>query len=87
MARQSDPALRRAAASAILGEMSKQHPEMDSTYLSIANSFANIGTSLGLAIIGIIFSLTQSFTITFVFMAIISLSVLIPFLMMDPKDY
>jgi len=79
--------LRRAAASAILGEMSKQHPEMDSTYLSVANSFANIGGSLGLVIIGIVFSLTQNFTITFIFMAIISLAVLIPFLMMDPKDY
>lgn len=79
--------LRRAAASAILGEMSKQHPEMDSTYLSIGNSFANIGASLGLTIIGIVFSLTQSFTITFIFMAILSLSVLIPFLMMNPKDY
>jgi PAT family beta-lactamase induction signal transducer AmpG len=78
---------RRSSASAILSEMSKQHPEMDATYFSVAMAFANIGASLGLAITGILLNITQDYLSTFLILAIISLIVIIPLLLMNPIDY
>ena len=73
--------------SAVVGEFSKKHPEMDSTYFSICNSFTNAGSVLGLLITGIIFDMTASFAIVFIFMAFFSNLGLIAFKMMDPADY
>ncbi|MBD3256078.1 MAG: MFS transporter, partial [Candidatus Lokiarchaeota archaeon] len=78
---------RRSSASAIISEISKEHPEMDSTYFSIAMAFANIGASLGLSLTGIVLNFTQDYRATFLFLALLSLLVLIPLFLMDPKDY
>ncbi|MHA1147199.1 MAG: MFS transporter [Promethearchaeota archaeon] len=78
---------RHSSYSAVVGEFSKKHPEMDSTYFSICNSFTNAGSVIGLLITGIIFDLTASFAIVFIFMALFSNIGLIAFLMMDPADY
>jgi MFS family permease len=79
---------RHSSYSAVVGEMSKQHPEMDSTYFSICNSFANLGNSIGLAITGIIFVLTGgSYAFIFFFIAMIQNLGVIPFLLLEPKDY
>lgn len=72
---------------AIAGEFAKNHPEMDSTYFSVANSFTNMGSIIGLVLTGIIFSNTGSFLIVFIFMAVISNFGLIPFLLIKSKDY
>ncbi len=74
--------------SAIIGAMSKQHPEMDSTYFSLCNSFANFGMVIGLVISGILFDIIDgSFAIIFIFLALLQLSCLIPFLLLDKQDY
>ncbi|TFG05445.1 MAG: MFS transporter [Promethearchaeota archaeon] len=78
---------RRASASAIMSQLSKKHPEMDSTYFSVAMAFANIGASIGLALSGIILDATQNYSLTFLYLALISLLVIIPLLLMNPKDY
>ena len=78
---------RRAIAAAILGEIAKNHPEMDSTNFSISMAFANIGTSIGLLITGIIINITQDFSATFLYLGLFSLLVVIPLLLMNPKDY
>lgn len=69
---------RNASYSAVLGEISKQYPEMDSTFFSIGTSFANIGAVVGLVIAGALFdvfsNLTTNFLViyagVFIFMAI-----------------
>ena len=78
---------RHSSYSSILGQISKDHPEMISTYFSIANSFVNVGTVIGLMVIGIVFEISLSFTFVFIFMAIVSNLGLIPFLLLDKKDY
>jgi MFS family permease len=78
---------RHSAYSAVLGELSKRYPEMDSTYFSIANSFVNIGTAVGLTVIGIVFEQTGSFIIGFLLMAIFNNLGLFPFLLLKSKDY
>jgi PAT family beta-lactamase induction signal transducer AmpG len=78
---------RHASYSAVVGEMSKKYPEMDSTYYSIANSLANAGATLGLFITGRIFALLGSYFIVFLLMAIINNFGLIPFLLIKSEDY
>jgi MFS family permease len=78
---------RRSSASAILSEMSKDHPEMDSTYFSVAMAFANIGATIGLTFTGIILNVTQDYSLTFLILALLSFIVIIPLVLMNPKDY
>ncbi|TFG26292.1 MAG: MFS transporter [Promethearchaeota archaeon] len=78
---------RRAIAAAILGEIAKYHPEMNSTNFSISMAFANIGASIGLFFTGIIINITQDFSATFLYLGLFSLLVVIPLLLMNPKDY
>lgn len=81
--------------SSVVGEISKQYPEMDSTYFSISNSFANFGTTLGISIVGMIFAAARDFTgdiyliyvIIFITMAVLQNLGIIFFVMLDPKDY
>jgi PAT family beta-lactamase induction signal transducer AmpG len=79
--------------SAVIGQISTLYPEVDSTYYATCNSFTNIGTVLGLQITGFLFSglaglsTTTIYAIIFIFMAIISNIGIIPFLMMDSKEY
>ena len=75
------------AFSAVIGEMSKKHPEMDGTYFAVCNSFNNLGGPIGLALTGLLFNLTASFFFVFVFMAIIQNVALIFFKLLDPIDY
>jgi len=80
--------MRHSSYSAIIGEMAKQHPEMDSTYFSLCNSFANLGIVIGLVITGILFEIMDgSFAIIFIFLAFIQIFCLIPFLLLDKRDY
>ncbi|MGV9172377.1 MAG: MFS transporter [Promethearchaeia archaeon] len=86
---------RNSAYSAVAGEVSKQYPEMDSTYYSICNSFANFGTTLGISIVGMIFAAAKGFTgdiyelyvVIFITMAVLQNLGIFFFVMLDPKDY
>ncbi|MFO8020079.1 MAG: MFS transporter [Promethearchaeia archaeon] len=86
---------RNSAYSAVAGEVSKQYPEMDSTYFSICNSFANFGTTLGISIVGMIFAAAKGFTgdiyelyiVIFITMAVLQNLGIIFFVMLDPKEY
>ena len=79
--------LRLSTYTAVAGQMSKKHPEMIGTFFAICMMFANIGVVMGLLITGIIFSLTASFMVVFIFMAIIQNIGLLFFFLLDPKDY
>ena len=84
---------RNSALSAVIGQESQLYPEMDSTYYATCNSFANIGTVIGLEITSLIFaSLTglgtfAIYAIIFLVMALIVNITYIPFSKMDPKEY
>lgn len=78
---------RHSAYSAIVGQLAKKHPEMDGTYLSIANSFTNFGSTLGLILTGIIFQIYGNYVMLFIFLALISNISLIPFWAIDAEDY
>ena len=78
---------RHSAYSPIVGQYSKRHPEMSGTYFSVANSFANLGSTLGIALTGIIFGITLNFWSIFLFMAVMSNFGLIGLMTMDPADY
>ncbi|TFF95548.1 MAG: MFS transporter [Promethearchaeota archaeon] len=78
---------RHSSYSAVLGELAKRYPEMDSTYFSLANSFVNVGTVLGLSVIGLIFEQTGSFIIGFLAMALFNNLGLLPFLLLKSEDY
>jgi len=78
---------RHSSYSAVLGEMAKEYPELNSTYYSIANSFVNFGTIIGLSIVGLIFEQTASFILVFIIMAIASNFGLLPFLLIDKDEY
>ena len=78
---------RHSSYAAVIGEYSKKHPEMSGTYYSICNSFANIGSTVGIIITGRLFDLTGAWWTIFLFMAIISNLGLLGFYFMDPKDY
>ncbi|TFG23343.1 MAG: MFS transporter [Promethearchaeota archaeon] len=78
---------RHSSYSAVAGEYSKEHPEMDSTYLSICNSFSNLGGALGLVFAGVFFAATGDYLLMFFFLALIQNIGIIPFLLMHPLDY
>lgn len=78
---------RHSSYAAIATEISKKHPEMDSTFYSLCNAFANMGGILGLSLSGIVLSSTESYIILFIFLAIISNLGLIGILLLDKKDY
>ena len=78
---------RHSAYSAVVGQYAKKHPEMDSTYLSVANSFTNFGATVGLLITGLIFELFFSYMMLFIILAILSNLTIIPFLFMNIADY
>jgi PAT family beta-lactamase induction signal transducer AmpG len=79
--------------SAIVGQISTQYPEVDSTYYATCNSFQNIGTQLGLICINMILLFSQNlsiystFVIIFVFLGITSNIGIIPFLFMNSGEY
>lgn len=84
-----------AAYSAIAGEYSKKYPEMASTFFSICLSFINLGTIIGLIITGIWFNIISKgttdaliiFGTLFILMAVLEAFSIIPFLMLDRKNY
>lgn len=78
---------RHSSYASVVTEISKQHPEMTSTYYSITNAFANLGGIVGLSLTGIILTQTSSYLAVFLFMAIISNLGLIGFALLNPKDY
>jgi PAT family beta-lactamase induction signal transducer AmpG len=78
---------RHASYSAVVGEISKEYPEMDSTYYSLANSLANLGSTLGLFITGRIFAIVGSYWIVFLLMAVVNNFGIIPFLLINKDDY
>lgn len=81
--------------SAVASEYSKQYPEATSTYYSICTSFINLGAQIGLIIMGIVFSTVSgastdirlAFGIIFIVMIFLSNLALIPFLLLDRKQY
>lgn len=78
---------RHSSYAAVVTEISKQHPEMSSTYYSMCNAFANLGATLGLSLTGIILGATASYLIVFLFLAIVSNIGLGAFLMLKKEDY
>ncbi len=84
---------RKSAFSAVIGQISTQYPETDSTYFATCNSFTNGGTILGLSITSILLGTLQgldvymTFSIIFIFMILASNITIIPFILMDSKDY
>ncbi len=78
---------RHSSYSAVAGEMSKQHPELPSTYLSLCNSFSNLGASLGLALTAVLLDVTGSYIFIFVFLGLIQNLGIIPFLLLDHKEF
>jgi len=86
---------RNSSFSAIASEYSKQYSEATSTYYSICTSFINLGAQIGLIIMGIVFSTVSgvsidirlAFGIIFVVMIFLSNLALIPFLLLDRKQY
>jgi len=78
---------RHSSYSAVATQISKLHPEMDSTFYSMCNAFANFGSIFGLILIGLILELTGSYLMIFLSVAIISNLGLIGFVMLEPKFY
>jgi len=78
---------RHSSYAAVVTEISKQHPEMSSTYYSLCNAFANLGSTLGMSLTGIILGATASYLIVFLFMALVSNIGLAGFLMLKKEDY
>lgn len=79
--------------SAIIGQESTQYPEVDSTYYATCNSFANIGTVIGLTATSTIFGLLKDlnfffqFSVVLIFLAIVSNIGIIPFWFMKEEEY
>jgi len=78
---------RHSSYSGIVTQISKFHPEMDSTYYSLCNAFANLGSTIGLSLTGMVLSISESYIVVFIFMALASNIGLIALLIMNPKDY
>jgi len=84
---------RNSAYSAVIGQQSQLYPEMDSTYYATCNSFANLGTVIGLEVTSLIFASLAGlgtfaiYAITFLIMALLVNINYIPFSKMDPKEY
>ena len=55
--------------------------------VSIANSFTNFGSTLGLILTGIIFQIYGNYAMLFIFLALISNISLIPFWAINAEDY
>jgi MFS family permease len=81
--------------SAVASEYSKQYPEATSTFYSICTSFANFGIQTGLILTGLVFSTLSStvtdirhiFGVVFILMIFLLNLALIPFLLMDRRQY
>ncbi len=78
---------RHSAYSAVVGEMSKYHPEMDATYFAWVNSITNLGSVIGSTIAGIVFTMSGEFSMVFIIMALVQLLTLIPFIFLSPQHY
>jgi len=86
---------RSASYSAVMGQIAKQYPEMDSTFFSLGNSFANAGTVLGLFITGAMFSVFEGFStnylvifgLMFIFMALLQCTGPLIFSTIKPIEY
>ena len=89
----SSAGLRNSAFSAVIGQESQLYPEMDSTYYATCNSFANLGTTIGLELTSILFLSLAGlpvfgiYAIIFLIMAILINIDFLPFFTMDPKEY
>lgn len=79
--------------SVVIGQISTQYPKVASTYYATCNSFANIGTVLGLQITGFLFASLIGFdsymiySIIFLFMAFLSIIGIIPFRTINAEEY
>jgi MFS family permease len=78
---------RHSSYAAVATQISKKHPEMDSTFYSLCNAFANLGSTIGLVFTGLILRLTASYLIVFFFIAMISNLGILGFILLDSKDY
>ena len=84
---------RNSALSAVIGQESQLYPEMDSTYYATCNSFANLGTVIGLEVTSLLFASLIGldtfaiYAIIFLIMALLINIAYIPFSKMDPKEY
>lgn len=73
--------------SAVASQMAKYHPEIDSTYFAFCNSLSNLGSTMGLLLMGELFAQTGSYILVFVVIGLAQLLNLIPFSMMDSDLY
>ncbi|MBD3195061.1 MAG: MFS transporter [Candidatus Lokiarchaeota archaeon] len=78
---------RHSAYSPVVSQMAKFHPKMDSTYFSLCNSLSNLGSTLGLTFMGLIFAETASYLIVFIIIAIFQLINLVPFSTISSSYY
>ena len=83
---------RNSAFSAVIGQESQLYPEMDSTYYATCNSFANLGTTMGLELTSILFVIIAlptftTYAIIFITMAVLINIAFIPFRALDPNEY
>jgi len=78
---------RHSSYSAVVAEISKEHKSARSTYFALCNSFANLGSTIGLDLAGIIFDTTGIYAMVFIIMALLQNVTLIPFSIMEKKDY
>lgn len=83
---------RNSAFSAVVGQESQLYPEMDSTYYATCNSFANLGTTMGLELTSILFVIIAlptftTYAIIFITMAVLINIAFIPFRALDPNEY
>lgn len=67
--------------------MAKYHPEIDSTYFAFCNSLSNLGSTLGLLLIGELHAQTGSYILVFIIIGLAQLINLIPFGTIDPSLY
>jgi len=87
--------IRNAAYAAVLGEVSQKYPEIDSTYYSIGTSMSNLGSTIGLLVVGAMFDILAGFTSDilviysgiFLFMAIIQVMGPIFFAFIKSEEY
>lgn len=87
--------LRNAAFAAVLGEISQQYPKINSTYYSIGTSFANLGGTLGLLLVGEMFNVFAGFSSdiiviyggVFIFMALLQIAAPIFFAFIKSEEY
>lgn len=78
---------RHTAYSAVVARMAKYHPEIDSTYFAFCNSLSNLGSTLGLLLIGELHAQTGSYILVFIIIGLAQLINLIPFGTIDSSLY